>query len=297
MEASAGESEDSAPSKKKKKKKKKETQASADLECSSTTASPTGSVRPAINGHIPIAPKLPFDLSELRGRKPVIYLYPPSRLSDVIVELHLTSSWSFSAVYPSPQSANPSVANHIGAQSLTWAIEAEPDGTLVEKTTGVEVTYLYWEAMYVWSLALSAATKIDVDTGFFSAKSHLVTPDVSRATTPVEDIEMFDPSRPSLDPSDSILLPISKIVGYLDVALKALALHTEARTSFITYGASFLCSSYKSHRTNLSFFFYIARVFFSLQFISPDLHLFYTPPKKKLITDGNQISWGWIIWA
>ena len=82
---------------------------------------------------------------------------------------------------------------------------------------------------------LSAATKIDVDTGFFSANSHLVTPDVSRATTPVEDIEMFDPSRPSLDPSDSILLPISKIVGYLDVALKALTLHTEARTSFITY--------------------------------------------------------------
>ena len=29
---------------------------------------------------------------------------------------------------------------------MTWAIEAEPDGKLVEKTTGVEVTYLYWEA-------------------------------------------------------------------------------------------------------------------------------------------------------
>jgi len=67
------------------------------------------------------------------------------------------------------------------------------------------------------------------------ANSHLVTPDASRATTPVEDIEMFDPSRPSLSPNDSILLPISKIPGYLDVALKALTLHTEARTSFITY--------------------------------------------------------------
>jgi hypothetical protein len=79
-------------------------------------------------------------------RKPVIYLYPPSRLLDVIVELLLTSSWSFSAVYPSPQTAIPSGENSIGAQSLTWAVDAEPDGKLVEKTTGTEVTYLYWEA-------------------------------------------------------------------------------------------------------------------------------------------------------
>jgi hypothetical protein len=82
----------------------------------------------------------------MNARKPVIYLYPPSRLPDVVVELLLTSSWSFSAVYPSPQTAIPSGETQIAAQSLTWAIEAEPDGRLVEKTTGVEVTYLYWEA-------------------------------------------------------------------------------------------------------------------------------------------------------
>jgi hypothetical protein len=56
------------------------------------------------------------------------------------------------------------------------------------------------------------------------------------------DIEAFDPSRPSVSPSDSILLPIGKVPGYLDAALKALALHTEARTSFITYAPS-LCIS------------------------------------------------------
>ena len=89
-----------------------------------------------------------------------------------------------------------------------------------------------------------AATKIDVDTGFSSANPRLITPDASRANTPVEDIEMFDPSRPSLSPSDSILLPICKIAGYLDVALKALTLHTEARTSFITYASFFLCPPY-----------------------------------------------------
>jgi hypothetical protein len=46
-------------------------------------------------------------------------------------------------VYPSLQTSD---ENQIAAQSLTWAVEAEPDGRLVEKTTGVEVTYLCWEA-------------------------------------------------------------------------------------------------------------------------------------------------------
>lgn len=75
---------------------------------------------------------------------------------------------------------------------------------------------------------------------FPSAKSHLVTPDASRASTPVGDAETFDPSRPSLSPGDSILLPIGKVPGYLDAALKALTLHTEARTSFITCVSSLL---------------------------------------------------------
>ena len=115
-------------------------QASADSERGSTTASPANSVRPVAHGQLPAA-LLPA------GRKPVIYLYPPSCIPDVIVELFLTSSWSFSAIYPLPQTAISSGENKIPAQSLTWEIEAEPDGTLVEKTSGVEVSYLYWEAM------------------------------------------------------------------------------------------------------------------------------------------------------
>jgi hypothetical protein len=71
-----------------------------------------------------------------------------------------------------------------------------------------------------------------------SANAQPVTPDGSRATTPVGDIKSFDPSRPSVSPGDSILLPISQVPGYLDEVLKALALHTEARTSFITYAFS-----------------------------------------------------------
>ena len=80
------------------------------------------------------------------GRKPVIYLYPPSSLTDVTVELALTSSWRFSAVHPPPMTTVPPGEPHT-AQSLTWTVAAEPNGTLVDKTSGMEVSYLYWEAM------------------------------------------------------------------------------------------------------------------------------------------------------
>ena len=83
---------------------------------------------------------------KLRGGKPVIYLFPPSSLPNVTIELLLTSSWHFSAVYPSPQTTIPFGENQ-PPQYLTWAVAAEPDGTLVNKSTGTEVTYLYWEAM------------------------------------------------------------------------------------------------------------------------------------------------------
>jgi hypothetical protein len=82
---------------------------------------------------------------DARPRKPVIYLYSPTRLPEVTVELLLTPSWRFSAVYPPPQATIPPGSHHT-AQSLTWAVAAEPDGTLVDKTTGTEVSYLFWEA-------------------------------------------------------------------------------------------------------------------------------------------------------
>ena len=100
--------------------------------------------------------------------------------------------------------------------------------------------------------------------GPFSANSRLVTPDASRATTPEEDIETFDPTRPSLSPGDSILLPIGKIPSYLDAALKALALHTEARTSFITYVSSLLPPSPINLKgRNPPYFFHRARLLFT----------------------------------
>jgi hypothetical protein len=58
-------------------------------------------------------------------------------------------SWSFSEIYSLPQTAITSSENQITAQSLTWAVEVEPDGRIVEKTSGVEMSHLYWEATYV----------------------------------------------------------------------------------------------------------------------------------------------------
>jgi hypothetical protein len=82
---------------------------------------------------------------EMRIAKPVIYLYPPSSLADVTVDLALTSSCRFSAVYPPPRTTIPPGELH-KALALTWTVKAEPNGTLVDKTSGVEVSYLYWEA-------------------------------------------------------------------------------------------------------------------------------------------------------
>ena len=48
-------------------------------------------------------------------------------------------------------------------------------------------------------------------------------------------IETFVPNQPHIEPANSVVLEVAKMTPYLDGALKALGLHTEARTSFITY--------------------------------------------------------------
>jgi len=58
------------------------------------------------------------------------------------VESLLTLSWHFSAVYPSSQTTVP-FSEHQPSQRITEAVAAEPEGTLVNKSTGTEVTYLY----------------------------------------------------------------------------------------------------------------------------------------------------------
>lgn len=72
-------------------------------------------------------------------------------------------------------------------------------------------------------------------TDFVSPSDDLPSPPPSPVLGQPSVGEVFRPSLGDLSDSDSVLMPVSSITGYLDSALKVLGLHTEARTSFITY--------------------------------------------------------------
>lgn len=60
--------------------------------------------------------------------KPVIYLYPET-VTDVEVKLHY--SGELACTYPAYRDG--------------WRVTAHPDGTLVDRETGTEYAYLFWE--------------------------------------------------------------------------------------------------------------------------------------------------------
>ncbi|VDB94114.1 unnamed protein product [Peniophora sp. CBMAI 1063] len=157
---------------------------------------------------------------QLRGGKPVIYLNPPARSSNVhaSVDLNLHKSWYLSAIWPVPLSSRREGTSY--GRRVLWNVSASPDGTLVDKDSGMNVSYLYWEALTDTANLLSPP------------------PSPRRSTDSVaviSDVSTFDPACPFIGPDDSVLLPCNKIGAYLDNALTGLGLHTEARTSFITY--------------------------------------------------------------
>ena len=144
-------------------------------------------------------------------RKPVIYLLPPKPLESVTVSLRLVHQWSLTHIYPPLQ---PTRLDD-GRQSITWSVSASPDGSLVEKGSDLELSYLFWEA--------SAEHKADDATA--SSGTHS------------DGTEHFDPANPSLSPESptAVLLPFAELLTYLDSVLKRLGLHTAARNDFITY--------------------------------------------------------------
>ncbi len=77
----------------------------------------------------------------LRGRKPVIYLFSPRALAEINVRLSLVPSWKFSMLYPST-----AIVRSGDVQTASWTVSAKPDGTLTDKATNVDVSYLFWEA-------------------------------------------------------------------------------------------------------------------------------------------------------
>ncbi|KAJ8291278.1 hypothetical protein OF846_005321 [Rhodotorula toruloides] len=95
-----------------------------------------------------------------------------------------------------------------GETRASWTVSAQPDGSLVDLASGLELKYLFWEAE-----AYKTAS---------STPSHLA----------------FDPSNPSLDASNGCALPFAAFLAHLDQTLAALSLHTAARNDFITYWLS-----------------------------------------------------------
>ncbi|KAI0707095.1 hypothetical protein C8Q76DRAFT_682066 [Earliella scabrosa] len=154
-----------------------------------------------------------YAMLEQVGGKPVIYLFPPEPLPSATVSVRLVPQWEFSHVYPV---IDPKPHDH-GMKSITWNVSANTDGTLVEKGSDLELSYLFWEATSDSSIADSPPlTPIDTD---------------------AYHVEDFNPAFPVLDPDmpTSVLLPFDELLPYLDDALKSLSLHTSARNDFITY--------------------------------------------------------------
>lgn len=81
----------------------------------------------------------------LRGRKPVIYLFPPADI-EASVTLSLVPEWKLSAIYPVVPIK--SLVSGLGEQ-VKWDVQARKNGSMTEKNTGLGVAYLFWESQYV----------------------------------------------------------------------------------------------------------------------------------------------------
>lgn len=86
------------------------------------------------------------DFMNLKVDKPVIYLFPPASTSDIHVQLSLVPVWTFSALYPPVKVKSQGTNGADIGETVTWVVDATPDGTLFDKGTSREVTYLFWEA-------------------------------------------------------------------------------------------------------------------------------------------------------
>jgi len=145
------------------------------------------------------------------GGKPVIYLFPPSALASVQVNLTLVPEWTFSALYP----LSDITRGKDGSSTTSWTVSASPDGTLVDQASSLSLSYLFWEAH---------APSLPPSPPFLPSNTPLPLPSSA-----------FNPGRPSLDRSNAALLPFASFLSHLDKALTALSLHISARTDFITY--------------------------------------------------------------
>ncbi|KIO32144.1 hypothetical protein M407DRAFT_67179 [Tulasnella calospora MUT 4182] len=151
--------------------------------------------------------------------KPVIYLYPP-KPTPASVKVSLSRNWRFSALYPSTTKG---CLKH--GQTAEWNVLANPSGLMTVVGTPVDVAYLFWEAENKSSIDLP-------DTPLASRSSSPLPTTKPNLSLPRS---TFIPRITRCSPDESVMMPTEDVPSYLDRALLALGLHTEARTSFITY--------------------------------------------------------------
>ncbi|KAG9020743.1 hypothetical protein FS837_007912, partial [Tulasnella sp. UAMH 9824] len=158
----------------------------------------------------------------IAAKKPVIYLYPPTSIT-AKVQVSLVPQWELSVVYPRPIKG--SFTGGRSSQIAEWEVVAHPNGTMTMEGSSVEVAYLFWEAELKPTFGL------------------LDSPPASRPPSPLPSAQSgvlkpragFIPGATRCSPQDSVVMSAQDVTPYLEKALLALGLHTEARTSFITY--------------------------------------------------------------
>ena len=164
---------------------------------------------------------------ELCGGKPVIYLLAPEGM-EASVELSLVPQWRLSTIYPVVP-VKPASSHSL--QKLTWRVRVHPNGDLTELTTGLDTAYLFWEATYVWFLSKHYCSP---DYLYTARTRHSLVSTCNLGPIADPGIETFNPTDVVISDKNAIAICVKDITPYLDATLKALGLHTEARSSFIT---------------------------------------------------------------
>lgn len=152
------------------------------------------------------------------------------RLWKLQLYLSLALDSKISVIYP-VVSINQSAA-HLG-QEISWKVQTKEDGRLTELSTVLDVSYLFWEAVYVSCILLFFPPFYQ--STVFSFRIDPTVP-ISPPPSPVQSYtaQAMESFHPMLSNLSSVLLSVDVIMPYFGQALKNLRLHTEARTSFIT---------------------------------------------------------------
>ncbi|KAF6837997.1 polyubiquitin [Colletotrichum musicola] len=164
-------------------------------------------VRGYVHGAFEAEPEETIEVDTGRyGGKPAIYLMSPVRLDSASVQVTLSRHWEFSTIYPL---AEPVLQNG-NRSSVSWQVAADPNGTLNDAATGVECSYLYWEAM----------TTSDIP-----------------ASPRVSSEYPFNPQYPDFPRMgrNACVLPFVDFIPYLDRTLTILTLSPAMRTEFMVY--------------------------------------------------------------